>query len=589
MPVHHPADELTPAIGYIRVSLAREEMISPELQRESIIEWAKRTGHRIIDWEVDLDKTGRNFKRKIMRVIERIEAGEARVIAVWKYSRFGRSREGCAVNLARVERAGGQVLTSAETFDTSTPEGRLGRGVIMEFNAYESDRAGVQWKETHKWRRDNGLPAMGKRRFGYEWHQRKIYNPDGSIILQEERYEPHPDRGPVVAGLYQRFIDGESFRSLALWLNTHGFETVRGDKWSAKAVIRLLDSGFAAGYLRLHKDCPEAECYGSCSNYQLVKHPTKHHPTLITEEAWRQYLKRRGELRNIAPRAQAAQYPFTGLIRCDNCQGGARRLRYPTGRVRHGCILKHEKGPKACSGVLMKEEALEAGLLAFLRDVAAAGLEQSAEEEKARLAVIPAQTTTTETEREQLQAQVARLEKAISKHMKAYALIDEEDPDGLLEKEHRETLAQLRTEKGSIMTRLRKVVSQEAETDEAKSTQVAAEAVAIGLLAEWDTLAPARINSLLRKVIRRVVLRSPESLYVEPIWGGDRWDWTAPRVEQPQTKAASVRVVAQRLRAQNPRVTSQRIADQLAQEGVTATADYVRAVLSRDARLALQR
>jgi hypothetical protein len=31
----------TPAIGYIRVSMAREEMISPELQRKSIQDWAR--------------------------------------------------------------------------------------------------------------------------------------------------------------------------------------------------------------------------------------------------------------------------------------------------------------------------------------------------------------------------------------------------------------------------------------------------------------------------------------------------------------------------------------------------------------------
>lgn len=588
MPVHHPADELIPTIGYIRVSLAREEMISPELQRESIIAWAKSSGHRIIDWVIDLDKTGRNFKRRIMSAIERVEAGEAKVIAVWKISRFGRSSEGTRVNLARVERAGGQVLTSAESFDTATPEGRLGRGMVMEFNTYESDRAGVQWKETHKWRRDNGLPAMGRPRFGYEWRQRRLYNPDGSVIMREEKYEPHPERGPLVAKLYERVINGESFRSIAFWLNANGFETVRGEKWSSKAVLRFLDSGFAAGYLRLHANCPETECYGNCSNYQLVKHPTKHHAELITEETWQQYLKRRAEIRRLPPRVKAAQYPFTGLTRCGVCQGAAKRLNYPNGETQHGCILKHDKGPHACQGTRVKEKVLETALLAFLQDTAVAAIEESAKEQEHAVSV-PAQASAGETDQQRLQAQVTRLEKAISKHMKTYALSDTEDLDGLLEKEYRATLSQLGEEKAGLMAELEEAVSQQAGVEGLASAQAAAVPVAVGLLAEWATLPPARINFLLRQVVSAVVLRADGGLDIHPVWGADAWSWTVPTVDQPLSKAASVRVVARQLRREpSSRVTSQQISDELARQGVMTSADYVRAVLSRDARLAIQ-
>src|ERR1700678_4287215 len=101
MPGKHaelPAD-LIPAIGYIRVSMMREEAISPETQQASIEDAAARRGYRIAGWVTDLDATGRNFQRRIMGAIERAEQGPARVILVWKYSRFGRNRTGVAVNL----------------------------------------------------------------------------------------------------------------------------------------------------------------------------------------------------------------------------------------------------------------------------------------------------------------------------------------------------------------------------------------------------------------------------------------------------------------------------------------------------------
>jgi site-specific DNA recombinase len=90
-----PADDWEPWIGYIRVSTWKEEKISPELQETALRAWAARTRRRLLEpLTIDLDVTGRNFKRKIMRDIERVERREAKGIAVWKYSRFGRTRDG---------------------------------------------------------------------------------------------------------------------------------------------------------------------------------------------------------------------------------------------------------------------------------------------------------------------------------------------------------------------------------------------------------------------------------------------------------------------------------------------------------------
>lgn len=101
--------DLEPWIGYIRVSTWKEEKISPELQKEAITQWARRTRRRIVAWIEDLDVSGRTFKRKIMQAIEHVEARRARGIAVWRYSRFGRDRVGNAINLARLEDIGGRL------------------------------------------------------------------------------------------------------------------------------------------------------------------------------------------------------------------------------------------------------------------------------------------------------------------------------------------------------------------------------------------------------------------------------------------------------------------------------------------------
>lgn len=523
MPALQLADDLIPAIGYIRVSMAREEMISPELQRTAILQWAARTGHRIIDWVQDLDKTGRNFKRRIMGAIERVERGEAKVIAVWKYSRFGRNRAGIELNLARIENIGGQLISATEDVDANTATGWFQRDIIFSVATLESKRAGEQWKETHQWRRDHGLPAMGRPRFGYIWHQRKIYKPDGTVTIQDERYEPDSTVAKVVADLYRRYIAGESFRALALWLNDEGHRTVRGDLWTGKAVKRYLDSGFPAGYLRFHlATCPKLSFPHDCDQYELVKHPTLHHPQIISgatesaEEVWRAYQERRSFTRTAAPRARNAAYPLTSLVQCGRCSNGAKRKVDGRKHAVYTCMARNEKGPHACDGTSLADHAIMRVVKDFLADLVAE-VEQQAE--RHTQAGVPRQRQPDGVARrtKELEDLLGKLERSIGRHMKAYAMLDDEEVGDELESAHLATLKDLRAEKAAASAELAKLrEKRESGTEEAQ--MLAAVSVAIGLLEEWASLPAARINALLRRVVGRVVLLPDGGATVVPIW-----------------------------------------------------------------------
>ena len=565
-------DTRTPAIGYIRVSLAREEMISPELQRTAIEEWARRTKHRLVDWVVDLDKTGRNFKRRIMRAIERVERGEANVIAVWKYSRFGRNRAGIELNLTRIENAGGQLISATEEVDASTACGWFQRDVLFSVATFESKRAGEQWKETHDSRRQNGLPASGMRRFGYIWHQRKIYQPDGTVTIQEERYEPHPENGPVVVDLYQRFVDGESFRSMAIWLNNNGFCTVRDSPWDGKAVMRYLDSGFAAGYLRIHTGCKLPDCVGACDNYELTKHPTRHHPQLISEDLWQQYLRRRERTRS-QPKAPSAIHPFSRFPRCGRCGGGMKRVATSSATVtRLTCRRYDDSGPTACEGSHAVIADLRKAILTFLKATVAPAIEAAAGESADVGST--ARRFSPEAERDRLEAQVTRLDRAIGKAMRTFALTDEDDPDGILEGEYRKLLTSLREEKAQLAQSLKDLSAGAVET--ADDRHARAVKVAVGLLDEWSTLSPARINALLEHVIEKIiVLRDHGGFEIHPAWSPNPWISKGPGKPVPK------RELLAELWKQHPDATGREIAEALAGKGISVTPTYALVVRGR--------
>jgi site-specific DNA recombinase len=313
------ADQI-PAVGYIRVSMMREEAISPELQRAAIEDWAARRGRRITEWITDLDKTGRNFNRRIRDAITAVENGTAREIAVWKYSRFGRDRFGVAEHLAQLEARGGSLQSATEEVDVETATGRLQRGMLLEFNAYESDKIGESWKSVYRWRVKEGLPPVGRPRFGYVRRGRVRSGQDPGRTRRDpgaaEAYEPDPELGPVLRAMYLAYIRGDGGPVIAGRLNERAIPNTYGNPWSGRTVVDVLDSGFGAGFLRVHD--PSCRCRAPARCRNRVMAAGAHEP-VISREEWEAYRDRRSVIRKVAPANRSPVYPVSGLVRCGHC------------------------------------------------------------------------------------------------------------------------------------------------------------------------------------------------------------------------------------------------------------------------------
>jgi DNA invertase Pin-like site-specific DNA recombinase len=276
---------------YVRQSTYREESISLELQETACREYADRCGYEVVALETDPGVSGRTFARPgVQAVMSMVESGDVDVILLWKWSRLSRNRLDWYLAADRAQQAGGRIESSTEPIDTSTSIGRLARGMMIEIAAFESERAGDQWKEAQSRRVRRGLPHDGKPRFGYE------YDPEGKI------FRPDPVTGPVLAGLYRRFTAGETMYSLCVWLNAQGIPTATGSNvWTAANLRQIMDRQFAVG--RVY--------------HQGVWHPGAHEP-LITEAEYAAYRQAR-KTRAAAPRREASDYLLAGLVRCGVC------------------------------------------------------------------------------------------------------------------------------------------------------------------------------------------------------------------------------------------------------------------------------
>ncbi|MFI8502146.1 recombinase family protein [Streptomyces sp. NPDC085524] len=513
-----------PYVGYIRVSTWKEEKISPELQKAAIEGWARRTGRRIVEWVVDLDHTGRNFNRQVMRAVAMVEKGEALGIVVWKYSRFGRSRDGIAINLKRLEDAGGQLLSATEQVDARTATGRLQRGILFEFAAYESDKLGEQWRETHDHRRYKlGVPAAGRPRAGYVWHPRRVPDGKGGWTVQEERYEPDIDNdGPVYAEAYRRYVDGASYYALCGWLNTEGHFTVRGNPWSVQVLTRYMDSGFPAGLLRVHD--PECACgqAGRCLNRIFVPGA---HDGLISPELWQQYQDERDGRRKAPQRSARPLYPLTGLARCDHCRGTAPvesgERNGPDGRkelVRgysYCCGRRSVTSTHGCPGFWVRRSVVERALHDWIvreaaSDAAPAARCQRPTGQDDRVWAVG--------ERVRLQIVLDKLDAGLSRLRADHAV----NPDDYAPGDYESARDRIKEQRNLTIAQLERMAADEGAGDRAGFGPLIA-----GLAEEWETLPDPEKNALLKQLVRRVAFRrgegGPVIITVHPLWEPDPW------------------------------------------------------------------
>jgi len=515
-----------PAIGYIRVSMKREEMLSPQLQRTSIEQWARVNGRRVADsdWVIDLDATGRNFVRKVKGAIERVVQGDVGEIIVYRYDRWGRNARDALANVVRVETAGGALISATEPLDAETAIGRYNRTNAFALAEMQSDIIGENWRGVREHRIREQLHPYGRKRFGYTRLGRIPDEDDPQRTRKEkgatERYVPDPETGPVLAGMYADYIRGDGGRTIARSLNDRAVPTVRGRPWSGRTVLDTLDSGFGAGYLRLHD--PSCRCAGPqrCPNRVWVKGS---HETVILDDQWQAYRQRRAETLTIPPRHRTPVYPLSGLVRCGHCRAAMTGVRLSTRRNRPSEVqfrCGRHRHYADCPGH-------PAVALTVLLEAVRAQIAEIADDLDAAAAVTKARTVKAKDARG-LAERLGRDLAAADRKLVRLALLRAQDEDSdLPPSSWLAAAAEVKRDRARIEQQLA-VASRESAAASADPLPVVT-----GVLQGWDTLPPARLNQLLRLLIRQVTvwrtgdpardsrghwLPQPVRVKVIPIW-----------------------------------------------------------------------
>lgn len=488
------------AVIYVRQSTHREESISLELQETSCREHCARHGYRVVEVIADPGISGRKWDKRpgIQKVLKMANAGEVDRVIVWRWSRL--ARRGLYQHLAidTVERTGAVVESSTEPFDTKTAGGQFGRDVMFASATFDSNLKGEQWREALQRRRQLGLPATGRPRFGYT----RITN-DGP-----ERYEPNDD-AETLRWMYEAYIGGMGFVAIARRLQEAGVRNVQGRKWHPIGVSRVLDSGFGAGLLIREEYRDDKPIKKPFVEREWLPGA---HQAVVEPWQWDEYCVARLRRANDAPRTINPSHPLAGLVFCgdDGCGRGPMNRKPHTGTrsytfycTRH---VSHGVGLPCNITEPRVHEKLFDWLGELARDVGEAA-EQARDAHQARLRN-QSDAERAQRELDDCDAQLERL---------TLQLVAERIPESVYDSA-RDTLLQRRAEAERELARAGQGAADLLVADPPK--------VAAGLLEEWDTLPVLQRREVLRSLIRRVEIvpdvspgkRRRASVRVIPAW-----------------------------------------------------------------------
>lgn len=480
------------AVGYIRVSKERADMISPELQETAIRDHCARHGYVLVGLLTDLDLTGRFWKRRqVEQGVKMIEDDEAEVLVVWKISRVARNRLDWNIAVDRVESVGGRLESATEPVDATTSTGRFTRGMLAELAAFESEVKGEQWKEAQARRRGLGLPHSGGYRPGYTY--------------ADKRYEPDPAVAPFVAAAYERFVAGMGTLKLAEWMRAVGIPCRVADaQWTYRGAQRMLDSGWAAGLLHVHDPaCGCANKSGACDRRVHIRGA---HEPIISDKLWKAYLAERARRTTTPRRLLSPSTPLSGLVRCAACGYGMRLKNGPRGGGRlYACT--HRGCARPTTVVVSRAEAAARGWLdEYARDVEAQA-DLSASRRTAQVVAKAAVTRLARTVN-QLETELGKLTREYTRGV---------IPEGAYSTARDELLAEITAAQGAL-----------AETSAQVGLRRPSPRAVADMLADWELYDVADRNRICRDLLRVVAGRGAYRSVLEVV---PSWEWRPPGSE----------------------------------------------------------
>src|ERR1035437_163476 len=160
------------------------------------------------------------------RMMEDIKRGHISGLIFSKLARLARNTEELLAFSKYFQIHNADLVSIAETIDTSTPAGRLFFTILAAMATWEREEIGDRQRASVLTRAKLGKTINGKAPYGYQWKDRKLVQ--------------HPDEAPIRRKAYELFLQYRRKGTVAKLLNADGHRTRGGFLFHDCGVTRIL-------------------------------------------------------------------------------------------------------------------------------------------------------------------------------------------------------------------------------------------------------------------------------------------------------------------------------------------------------------
>ena len=277
---------------------------SPEVHEQRARYYAEAKGWEVIEVYRLEAVSGKTIMElpETKKMLRDIQTGRITALIFSKLARLARKTAELLEISELFRKSNADMISLAESIDTSTPSGRLFFTVVAAMAQWEREEISERVAASVPIRAKMGKPLGGQASFGYKWEGKEL------VVDKKE--------APIRKLLHELFVEHKRKKTVASTLNNMGYRTRNGSKFSDTTIGRLLRDPTAKGVRLANytKSLGDGKKWVVKPESEWI---TISCPAIITPDLWEECNRILDQQEKKKKPTKKAVHLFTGILFCE--------------------------------------------------------------------------------------------------------------------------------------------------------------------------------------------------------------------------------------------------------------------------------